>query len=78
MMGGSGTIFGTVLGAIFLAVVHNAFVTSAVNPFWYDVVNGVMLLLAVLVSRVIAKQNERKMKSVRQQKIDQSLQPQSP
>ena len=78
MMGGSGTIFGTVLGAIFLAVVHNAFVTSAVNPFWYDVVNGVMLLIAVLVSRVIAKQNERKMKSVRQQKIDRSLHPQSP
>ena len=77
MMGGSGTIFGTVLGAIFLAVVHNAFVTSAVNPFWYDVVNGVMLLLAVLVSRAIANRNERKMQSVRQQKIDQSLQPQN-
>ncbi|WP_180966771.1 ABC transporter permease [Cohaesibacter celericrescens] len=74
MMGGSGTIFGTVLGAMFLAVVHNAFVTSAVNPFWYDIVNGAMLLIAVLISRFIAKQNDRKMKSVRQQKIEQSLQ----
>ena len=77
IMGGSGTIFGTVLGAIFLAVVHNVFVTSAVNPFWYDVVNGVMLLIAVLISRFIARQNTRKLQSVRQRKMDQSLQPRS-
>ncbi|OSP55816.1 ABC transporter permease [Pseudoruegeria sp. SK021] len=72
IMGGSGTIFGTVLGVIFLAVVHNAFVTSAVNTFWYDVVNGVMLLLAVLISRFIARQNTQKLKALRQSKLDQS------
>lgn len=74
IMGGSGTILGTVLGVIFLAVVHNVFVTSAVNPFWYDVVNGVMLLIAVLISRFIARQNTRKLQSVRQRKMDQSHQ----
>ena len=71
MMGGSGSIFGTVLGGLFLAVVHNAFVTSAVNPFWYDVVNGLMLLIAVLISRLISRQNSRKMKLIRQQKMDE-------
>ncbi len=73
IMGGSGTIFGTVLGVIFLAVVHNAFVVSAVNPFWYDVVNGVMLLLAVLVSRLIAQSNTKKLLSIKQSKLESSF-----
>jgi ribose transport system permease protein len=69
--GGSGTIGGTVLGVIFLAVVHNAFVTSAVNPFWYDVVNGLMLLGAVLLSRFIERRNTRALLQTRQVKMDQ-------
>jgi ribose/xylose/arabinose/galactoside ABC-type transport system permease subunit len=69
--GGSGTIGGTVLGVIFLAVVHNAFVTSAVNPFWYDVVSGLMLLVAVSLSRFIALRNARAMLGLKQGKMDQ-------
>jgi ribose transport system permease protein len=69
--GGSGTIGGTVLGVIFLAVVHNAFVTSAVNTFWYDVVSGMMFLIAVLLSRFIALRNARALLGLRQSKMDQ-------
>jgi ribose transport system permease protein len=69
--GGSGTIGGTVLGVIFLAVVHNAFVTSAVNTFWYDVVSGTMLLVAVLLSRFIALRNARALLGLKQSKMDQ-------
>ena len=69
--GGSGTIGGTVLGVIFLAVVHNAFVTSAVNTFWYDVVSGVMLLIAVLLSRFISLRNARALLGLKQSKMDQ-------
>lgn len=69
--GGSGTIGGTVLGVIFLAVIHNAFVTSAVNPFWYDVVYGAMLLVAVLLSRFINLRSARAMRALRQNKMDQ-------
>jgi ribose/xylose/arabinose/galactoside ABC-type transport system permease subunit len=68
--GGSGTIGGTVLGVIFLAVVHNAFVTSAVNTFWYDVVGGVMLLVAVLLSRFISLRNARALLGLKQSKMD--------
>ncbi len=69
--GGSGTIGGTVLGVIFLAVVHNAFVTSAVNTFWYDVVSGSMLLIAVLLSRFISLRNTRALLGLKQSKMDQ-------
>lgn len=68
--GGSGTIGGTVLGVIFLAVIHNAFVTSAVNPFWYDVVNGLMLLVAVLLSRFISLRNFRAVLALKQSKME--------
>ncbi|NTJ65907.1 ABC transporter permease [Agrobacterium rhizogenes] len=68
--GGSGTIGGTVLGVIFLAVIHNAFVTSAVNPFWYDVVNGLMLLVAVFLSRTIALRNIRAVLKLKQSKME--------
>jgi ribose transport system permease protein len=71
--GGSGTIGGTVLGVIFLAVVHNAFVTSAVNPFWYDVVSGLMLLIAVFLSRFIAVRNARALRGLKQSKMDRMV-----
>lgn len=70
--GGSGTMLGTVLGVIFLGVIHNAFVTSAVNPFWYDVVNGLMLLVAVLLSRFIDRRSVRALLRLRQMKLDQA------
>jgi ribose transport system permease protein len=69
--GGSGTIGGTVLGIIFLAVVHNVFVTSAINTFWYDVVSGLMLLMAVFLSRFISLKNARGMLALKQSKMDQ-------
>lgn len=69
--GGSGSIGGTVLGVIFLAVVHNAFVTAAVNPFWYDVVSGLMLLVAVLLSRFVQHRNLTAQLRVRQAKLNQ-------
>ena len=68
--GGSGTIGGTVLGIIFLAVVHNVFVTSAINTFWYDVVSGLMLLMAIFLSRFISLKNANSMLALRQSKMD--------
>jgi len=59
MAGGSGRIGGTVLGAIFLAIVNNAFVMAGINPFWYDIVNGGMLLIAVMLSVLADWRNER-------------------
>lgn len=56
--GGSGSIGATVLGCVFLALVHNAFIMAGINTFWYDVVNGGLLLLAVFFSILV--ENQRK------------------
>jgi ribose transport system permease protein len=55
--GGSGSIFGTMLGVVFLAMISNSFNMSGVNTYWYDVVIGVMLLLAVFLGEYLKRRN---------------------
>jgi ribose transport system permease protein len=69
LYGGSGTIGSTILGVIFLSIVHNAFVMSDINTFWYDVVNGGMLLLAVLFSCYVEIQKTKSMIQRRHEKV---------
>jgi ribose transport system permease protein len=47
--GGTGTIFGTVLGIAFMSIVYNAFVMANINPYWETIVIGSTLLAAVLL-----------------------------
>lgn len=53
--GGTGTILGTTLGVIFLAMIANAFNMTGINTYWYDVVIGVMLLLAVFLGEYLKR-----------------------
>jgi ribose transport system permease protein len=59
LSGGLGTVSGTVLGVLFLAIVHNAFVMTGVSSYWQDVVNGAMLLLAVFLGEYLKKRGLR-------------------
>lgn len=53
--GGAGTITGTVLGVIFLAMIYNAFNMTGINTYWQDVAIGVMLLVAVFLGEVLKR-----------------------
>jgi ribose/xylose/arabinose/galactoside ABC-type transport system permease subunit len=53
LFGGFATIGGTVAGALFINFVRNGLNLLGVNPFWVQVVTGVILLLAVLVNTVV-------------------------
>ncbi len=53
--GGSGTISGTVLGVVFLAMIYNAFNMSGINTYWQDVAIGVMLLAAVFLGEYLKR-----------------------
>lgn len=48
LYGGRGSIQGSVLGLLFLALIFNGFVQYNINPFAQDVVVGVLLIGAVL------------------------------
>jgi ribose transport system permease protein len=53
LFGGYATIGGSVAGALFINFVRNGLNLLGVNPFWVQVVTGVILLLAVLVNTVV-------------------------
>jgi ribose transport system permease protein len=48
LFGGEGTIFGSLLGALLIGVVDNGAVLLNINPYWQDVILGVLIWLAVL------------------------------
>ena len=53
IMGGSGTIQGTILGAVFMGVISNALVLLRISPFWQGVVVGLLILSAVITDSKI-------------------------
>jgi ribose/xylose/arabinose/galactoside ABC-type transport system permease subunit len=55
LFGGAGTIAGTVIGALIIAVIQNGLVILAINPFWQFVAVGVVIILAVLVDQAKAR-----------------------
>ena len=52
LFGGSGTIFGTVIGTLIPAVLANGLVIGGLNSFWRDFVVGVVLVMAVYFDQV--------------------------
>jgi ribose transport system permease protein len=49
LSGGEGTILGSVLGVILLALVNNALILLNVSVYWQDLITGMILISAVLV-----------------------------
>lgn len=47
MSGGSGTVFGTVIGAAIMGVIKNALVLLSVDTFWQQLITGVIIIVAV-------------------------------
>ncbi len=57
--GGSGTIGGAVIGAIFMGVLNNGMSLMGVDSNWQQAVKGLVLLLAVIFD-VVSKQRNKK------------------
>ncbi len=47
LFGGRGTIIGTVLGALTIAVIGNGLILSRISPFFTQIVTGVIILAAI-------------------------------
>ncbi|MFT6301353.1 MAG: rhamnose transport system permease protein [Granulosicoccus sp.] len=65
--GGTGSVAGAVLGALFLGVIKNALPVINISPFWQQAISGTAIIIAVIfnarserrVGRIILKQAEQ-------------------
>jgi simple sugar transport system permease protein len=56
LLGGSGTVIGTVLGALTIAVIGNGLILVHISPFLVQIVTGAIILAAIwLNTRVFAR-----------------------
>jgi len=59
LFGGSATILGTIVGALFIGFIRNGLNLLDVNPYWVQVVTGVVLVTAVLLNTIVNKRVEQ-------------------
>jgi len=59
LSGGRGTIIGSVIGCLFLTLIENGLSLMEVSGFYYDVVRGLILLVAVTIEALSAWRQNR-------------------
>ena len=72
LVGGSGTMLGSVLGAIFLVMIDNILTMMEVSPYVFDAVRGIILLLAVSADRFSALRQLAVIREQKSQRIRQT------
>jgi len=55
LQGGSGTIFGAILGVVLLSVVTSSLALLDVSTYWQDIIRGSILLVAVIFDHYVNK-----------------------
>jgi rhamnose transport system permease protein len=58
-LGGSGTVFGVILGAFLLGIINNALTLVQISPFWQLAAQGLLILLAVIADAAIVRRLQR-------------------
>lgn len=61
IMGGSGTVIGAVLGAVFLGIVKNALSVIGVSPFFQLGIQGAVILIAIIANTVIDRRTQMRL-----------------
>jgi rhamnose transport system permease protein len=59
IFGGSGTVYGAALGALFLGLIANALTLLHLSQFWLQAIYGAVILVAVAADAVIVRRLQR-------------------
>ncbi len=54
--GGRGSVLGTVIGVLIIGVLNSGLTSMGVDPFWQKVIKGCVILLAVVIDKLRAKE----------------------
>lgn len=65
LAGGRGTVVGSALGALLLAIIDNGLNLMNASIYIYDIVRGFVLVLAVVTDALVTTRTRRRLKSVR-------------
>ena len=60
IMGGYGTVFGTVLGVLFINMIKNNLVLLGVNSSWQRAAVGVLLVIGITIQAITENRKNRK------------------
>ena len=60
-MGGYGTVLGTSLGIILMAILKNGLILAKVPTFWQKIVMGIIIVIAVSVDVINRKRQQAKL-----------------
>lgn len=60
LTGGVGTVSGTVLGIVLLAMLRNGFTLLGVSSYWFGAVTGLVILLSVSATAIVQRRSDRK------------------
>jgi rhamnose transport system permease protein len=58
MAGGSGSVPGVVIGAIFFGLINNALTVIDVSPFFQTAIQGFIILFAIVSNTLIDRRNQ--------------------
>ena len=67
IFGGSGTVWGAAIGAFLLVTINRALPSLGIQDFWQGAVVGVLILGAIVLDRVLALRQARKLGEARDQ-----------
>lgn len=73
LSGGTGSVVGSVIGAIFLVLIDNGLNLMNASPYIYDAVRGSVLLVAVIVDRVSAMKQTKALQEQKARRIHCSV-----
>ena len=66
ILGGTGTVLGVVLGAMFLGIVNNALTVINLSPFYQMGIQRFVILVAIVANTLVDRRNQLAMLRTRE------------